>query len=65
MEQLGRLTPFVGVLGILICLAASAGRFYGAKEFMGFQAMNIFIVGVGLLVTACWARLEANAVAKS
>jgi hypothetical protein len=59
------MTSYIGILGILICLAASAGRFYGAKQFLGFQAINIFIVGVGLLVTACWARLEADAAAKS
>ena len=64
MDQLGKLTPYIGALGILICLAASAGRFYGAKEFLGFQAINIFIVGVGLLVVACWARLEAGSAEK-
>jgi hypothetical protein len=61
VQKLGRLALMLGVLGIVLCLAAAAGRFVGTKEFLGFQAINIFIVGIGLQVTACWARLEANA----
>ncbi len=60
MRSLLKFSTHVALLGILICLAASAGRFYGAKEFMGFQAINIFIVGVGLLVTACWMKLDSQ-----
>jgi len=60
MHSLSRFSTLFALLGILICLAASAGRFYGAKEFMGFQAINIFIVGVGLLVTACWMKLDSQ-----
>lgn len=61
MKQLARFSSAFGGIGLLVCLAASAGRFYGTKQFMGFQAVNIFIVGVGLLVTACWLRLESSA----
>ncbi len=60
MENLASVATASGALGVVICLLASAGRFYGEKEFVGFQAINIFIVGVGLMVLACWLKLEAK-----
>ena len=58
--MLNKLGTISGVLGILICLAAVAGRFYGEKAFLGFQAINIFIVGIAFLVIACWVKLEVK-----
>ena len=60
MENLSKLASASGVLGVVVCLVSSAGRFVGEKEFAGFQAINIFIVGVGLMVMACWLKLEAK-----
>lgn len=57
---LNKLGTISGVLGILICLAAVAGRFYGEKAFLGFQAINVFIVGIAFLALACWIKLEAK-----
>ena len=57
---LSKLGTISGVVGILICLAAVAGRFYGEKMFLGFQAINVFIVGIAFLVIACWLKLEAK-----
>lgn len=59
-QKLSTLGTYAGYLGLLLFVVAIAGRFYGGKTFMGFQAINIFIVGVGALVWACWAKLEAR-----
>ncbi len=58
-----RIGRYAGYLGVVICLAAVAGRFYGSKEFLGFQAINVFIVGVGLLAFGAWAKLEGHKIA--
>jgi len=56
--QIGK---YAGYLGVVVCVAAVAGRFYGSKEFLGFQAINVFIVGVAFLAFGTWAKLEATA----
>lgn len=48
----------VAVLGILVCLAAGAARLGENWYVVGFQAMVLFNVGVGLMVTACLAKLH-------
>jgi hypothetical protein len=57
---LNKLGSFSGFVGILICLVAVAGRFYGEPAFLGFQAINVFIVGIAFLILACWVKLEAK-----
>lgn len=64
-RHLERLGTAVGCLGLLICAVAVAGRFYGARELLGFQAINFFILGVGAITAACWAKLEARDVGAS
>ena len=59
-EKLGKLGTYVAFLGMVVCLAAIVGRFYGNRPVLGFQAVNLFVVGVGMLVWACWAKLEAH-----
>jgi len=59
-STLNKLGTVSGIVGILICLVAVAGRFYGEKVFLGFQAINVFIVGIAFLVIACWVKLEAR-----
>jgi hypothetical protein len=60
-RHLERLGTALGVLGLLVCAMAVAGRFYGERELFGFQAINFFILGIGAITTACWAKLEARA----
>jgi hypothetical protein len=48
------------LIGILVCLAAVIGRFVGAPQVGQFQAINVFIVGIGLMVLACLAKIEAK-----
>ena len=57
---LNKLGTVSGIVGILICLVAVAGRFYGDPVFLGFQAINVFIVGIAFLALACWIKLEAR-----
>ena len=49
-----------GLLGVLFCIAALAGRFYGDPAFLGYKALSIFHVGVGLMVFACFAKLQTR-----
>ena len=60
-DLLGPLGTTSGALGVLISLAAVAGRFYGGREFLGFQAISILIVGMAFMIFACFLRLEAGA----
>lgn len=58
--NLSRLGMVAGLLGVLICIAAVAGRFYEDPGFLGFRAINVFIVGIGFMVLGCLAKLEAR-----
>lgn len=46
-----------GALGILICLLAGLIRLAGAYRLLGYEAMTLFNVGVGLMVLACLLKL--------
>ncbi len=59
-DRLASVATYVAYLGMLICVAAFVGRFYGAKTVLGYQAANVFLLGVGLMVWSCWAKLEAR-----
>lgn len=57
---LNKLGTVFGYLGILVCLLAAAGYCYGDPTFRGLNATGIYIGGIGLIVTGCWAKLEAK-----
>ena len=44
MHKIGNL---LGVLGIAVCVLAAAGRFVNEPYIYNFQAINIYIVGLG------------------
>lgn len=48
----------VGLLGVLTCFVAGAGRLLGYHYILDFQGTTVFNVGVGLMVFACLIRLE-------
>jgi len=58
--NLNKIGTVIGVLGILVCLASVLGRFVGDAVFIDFQAINVFIIGVGLLVLGCFAKLSGR-----
>jgi hypothetical protein len=59
-KYLASLGTVVAYVGMIVCLAAVAGRFYGAKTVLGYQAVNLFVLGTGLMVWSCWAKLESR-----
>jgi hypothetical protein len=48
-----------GLAGAAICVTAGGMRVTGAFEIGGFELGTLFHVGVGLLVAACWLKLES------
>ena len=57
MHKIGNL---LGVLGIAVCVLAAAGRFVNEPYIFNFQAINIYIVGIGLVVIGCFAKLSGR-----
>ena len=51
------------LLGALLCLVASGARIAGAYYLMGFELMTLFTGGMGLMLTACLAKLHLLAMA--
>jgi len=47
----------IGVFGIAVCVGSVIGRFIGEAAFLNFQAINMYNVGVGLIVLGCFAKL--------
>ena len=58
--SLNKIGTVIGVLGMLVCLASVLGRFIGDAILVEFQAINVFIIGVGLLVLGCFAKLSGR-----
>ena len=46
------------LLGVLLCLVAGGARIAGASYLMGFELMTLFTGGMGLMLTACLAKLH-------
>lgn len=47
-----------GLAGILLCLVSGLARIVGQYHVAGFEAMTLFVSGVGLMVFACLLKLE-------
>ena len=59
MQQLLTLSGHIAaVLGILLCLASGLARVSGSYHLAGYEATTLFIVGTGLMVFACLAKLQ-------
>ena len=48
-----------GILGVLLCLVAGVSRLTGNYYVAGVEATTLFMVGIGLMVFACFLRLES------
>ncbi|HTL47526.1 MAG TPA: hypothetical protein VL688_05630 [Verrucomicrobiae bacterium] len=57
MKHIGN---FIGVLGIVVCIASVIGRFLHQAAVFEFQAINIYIVGTGLIACGCFAKLSGR-----
>ena len=60
-KTLGIIGSIVGVIGTLICLSAGLVRVTGGHWFLGYEAFTIFIGGIGVMMMACLAKLQAIA----
>jgi len=48
-----RTAKAIGLLGAILCVLAVIGRFKGPASVLGnFQAINVYITGVGMMVFA-------------
>jgi hypothetical protein len=48
-----------GYLGSIICLIAIGGRFFRSAQVLGWDASSVLLLGIAVVVMACWAKLEA------
>jgi hypothetical protein len=48
----------VGLIGVVVFLAAGLARVAGQFYLLGYQSMTLFAGGVGLMVFACLAKLH-------
>ena len=59
MQQLlATIGSISGVLGALICAVAGLARITGMYHVGGYEATTLFMVGTGVMVFACLAKLE-------
>lgn len=49
------------LLGILLCAVSGIARVAGYFHVVGFESMTMFVGGIGLMVAACLAKLQAMA----
>ena len=60
MQRLLNLTGSIaGVLGMLLCAISGLARASGLFYLAGYQSTTLFMVGTGVMVFACLAKLEA------
>jgi len=58
MEKLyGLIANSAAVIGVIICSLAGVVRISGNYRLLGFELMTLFLVGSGLLLLACLAKL--------
>lgn len=50
----------VGWAGIVLCLITGTLRFTGSYYLFEYEAMTVFIAGIGLILAGCFAKLEAS-----
>ena len=47
-----------GVIGVLLCAVAGFARITGEFYVADYQATTLFMVGIGIMVFACMAKLQ-------
>ncbi|MDX2463103.1 MAG: hypothetical protein QNK31_01205 [Porticoccus sp.] len=55
LEMLGNI---IALSGVLVCLVAGITRASGGSFVGNFEAMTLFMVGVGVMVFSCLLKLE-------
>ena len=57
--MLARVGSVIGWLGVMLCLVSGLTKLVGSYYLFSYEAMTLFMVGVGLITTGCLAKLEA------
>jgi len=59
MEQVVRIVgDIAAVVGLLLCLISGVARLMNQWVQFGFETQTLFLVGVGLMVAGCLAKLH-------
>jgi hypothetical protein len=58
---LGIIGNVAAVAGVIVCLVAGGARLAGHYHVGHFEAMTLFMGGIGLMVFACLAKLQTLA----
>ena len=58
LQLLNYAGTITGLLGALLCGLSGISRFTGQYYLGGFEATTLFMLGTGLMVFACLAKLE-------
>lgn len=53
-----RLGNAAAVLGIFLCVVAGVARVVGLYHVVGFEAITLYVGGMGLMLMACLAKLH-------
>lgn len=57
-DYLARFAKNIGLLGILLSLAAGVARLLGHHHLLGMQAMTLLLGGMALMAASCTLRLN-------
>ena len=60
-RSLNILGSFFGIFGLIVCAVSGIARIIGSYHMGGYEAMTLFVAGMGLLVLACFLKLESLA----
>ena len=56
---LDMVSTVAGVIGLLVCLISGLLRLSGMWSVYNFDVMTLFTVGIGLIVAACFLKLQS------
>ena len=55
----------IGLLGVLLTIAAGVWRITGHFHLAGFETMTLFVGGMGLMLIGCFAKLHVLSAART
>ena len=59
--NVSKIGNFAGVLGFAVCILSGITRLLGETIFfLHIQTINMYIVGIGLMVFGCFAKLSSR-----
>jgi hypothetical protein len=58
VKLLNSIGTAVGAVGVALCVVSGAVRLGGVFHIAGFELRTLFLVGIGLMVMGCLAKLH-------